>query len=138
MVLAALLGMLGGGDALGQSEPIPGYFELQVAYCAGMYIAMIPENKALADEVCSFKTTTTEDCESTIKGDAVWQDQANALRDYLLTGTVDGGANTGVALALARGKQFATDLSDGSPELTSQEIKDRTEECINVVKSLPY
>ena len=140
MVAAALLTMLGVSQAFGQSEPIPGYFELQVAYCWGMYDAMIPENKALLDQACAadFKATATYNCQSITNSDAVWQDHTDALRNYLLTGTSDNGANTGVAIAITRGRQFVKDLFNASSDLTTQEVKDRSAECVNVIKELPY
>lgn len=136
----ALLAMLWGSDAVGQSEPIPGYYELQVAYCWGMYAAMIPENKVMLDQACgsNFKSTLTYNCQSVTTSTTVWQDQTNKLRDYLFTGTTDHGANSGAAIAIALGRQFASDLLNGSPQLTGQEIKERSTECINVIKELPY
>jgi hypothetical protein len=135
----AILIMLGAPQALGQNEPIPGYYELQVAYCWGMYSELIPENDAIVSEECApnYQQTGNLNCQSGKQAMATWQDQENALAEYLFTGTVDHGQNPGVALAMARGKKFADDDSIPLP-LRVQEIQDRRSECISVVKELPY
>ena len=140
IVAGALLTMTGAPQAFGQNDPVPGYYELQVAYCWGMYNEMIPENNAIVSQECApnYKQTAIANCESGTKENAEWQDQTNALRDYLLTGTADHGGNAGVAIAITRGKKFADDLFNGNPDLSVQEVKDRSAECIDVIKELPY
>jgi hypothetical protein len=139
-VLAVLLPTLGAVDAFGQNEPIPGYFELQVAFCWGLWSAMAPANSQATNWACgpNMKSTPTFNCQIATKENAESIDQTNALRDYLFTGTVDHGANEGALIAMARGKKLAADMLAGSSDVTPQEVKDKSAECLSVIKELPY
>jgi hypothetical protein len=122
------------GDA--QMEPIPGYFELKVAYCWGALQFPLQSYNAAVKKDCNTVGIRNEFCSSDQKMLIYSEEQADPFRDYLFTGTADHGANSGVAVASQRGRDDWLSLDFNG--LPSKDALERLNRCDEIRKELPY
>jgi hypothetical protein len=128
----ALLCVLLPGLAWGQSEPIPGYFEQQVAFCGGWFANLTKISNSIMQADCTGKANPFETCAEATDGYNQELAKSNMFRDYLFTAFPDVQTNEAVPMALMAG------YSAFSFTAPAAAVVSHAAECKSVLSELPY
>jgi len=128
----ALLCVLLPGLAWGQNEPIPGYFEQQVAFCAGWFANLTQISNSMMRADCTGKGNPFETCTQATDGYNQELAKSNAVRDYLFTAFPDAQTNEAVPMALMTG--YSAFSFTANPDA----VVSHAAECKTVLSELPY
>lgn len=124
--------------ATAQTEPVPGYFLDQVAYCEGLYKGLAPYYEAQMGQDCSKHLPY---CATDQAIAASNQDGIIRLNRYLTALIAQGGLNfVAITEATTSGESDAKAINYGPfpGPLGASSLIDRVKKCPDVVQELPY